>query len=89
MKVILDEEKKKEPVLNVRIVEEPVYGVTQGAKKEDIYMSTYTQSQKIEVLLRGIQLSLILILVVLCIIVFLMMNGFGVFLDNEPWIYWK
>ena len=64
----LDEENKKEPVLNVRVVEEPVYGVTRGVKREDPYMSTYTQSQKIEIYLRWILNIMVLVLVVLCII---------------------
>ena len=56
----LDDENKKEPVLNVRIVEEPVYGANLF-DKEDVYMTTLTQSQKIEILLRWIGYYLIFI----------------------------
>ena len=63
----LDDENKKEPVLNVRIVEEPVYGANLF-DKEDVYMTTLTQSQKIEILLRWILNIMVLVLVVLCII---------------------
>ena len=56
----LDDENKKEPVLNVRIVEEPVYGANLF-DKEDVYMTTLTQSQKIEILLRWIGYYLLFI----------------------------
>ena len=82
----LDDENKKEPVLNVRIVEEPVYGVTRGVKREDPYMSTYTQSQKIEVLLRWILNIMVLVLAVLGIIAFLLfmiLDGFQVWTTVE------
>ena len=56
----LDDENKKEPVLNVRIVEEPVYGANLF-DKEDVWMTTLTQSQKIEILLRWIGYYLLFI----------------------------
>ena len=56
----LDDKNKKEPVLNVRIVEEPVYGANLF-DKEDAWMTTLTQSQKIEILLRWIGYYLLFI----------------------------
>ena len=75
----LDDENKKEPVLNVRIVEEPVYGANLF-DKEDVYMTTLTQSQKIEILLRWI--GYYLIFIGFAIIVLL---GFLIWVFMEGW----
>jgi len=75
----LDDENKKEPVLNVRIVEEPVYGANLF-DKEDVWMTTLTQSQKIEILLRWI--GYYLIFIGFAIIVLL---GFLIWVFMEGW----
>ena len=75
----LDDENKKEPVLNVRIVEEPVYGANLF-DREDVYMTTLTQSQKIEILLRWI--GYYLIFIGFAIIVLL---GFLIWVFMEGW----
>ena len=75
----LDDVNKKEPVLNVRIVEEPVYGANLF-DKEDVYMTTLTQSQKIEILLRWI--GYYLIFIGFAIIVLL---GFLIWVFMEGW----
>jgi hypothetical protein len=75
----LDDENKKEPVLNVRIVEEPVYGANLF-DKEDVWMTTLTQSQKIEILLRYIGYYLIFIgfaiIALLCFFIWAYMQGY-------------
>ena len=75
----LDDVNKKEPVLNVRIVEEPVYGANLF-DNEDVYMTTLTQSQKIEILLRWI--GYYLIFIGFAIIVLL---GFLIWVFMEGW----
>ena len=90
MTLKLDEEDKKEPVLNVRIVEEPVYGYTDGSVQNfdtDHSLHTkYTQSQKIEIYLRWIYYLLGVVIVVGLVIAYLLLmiiDGFEVWTTVE------
>ena len=86
MTLKLDGEDKKETVLNVRIVEEPIYGVTPRFNSDDPHMSTHTQSQKIETYLRWIYYFLGAVIVGLFIIaiqLFMILDGFQVWTTVE------